>query len=63
MTAAWRIISVEVLPEARLRVRFVDATAGEVQMQAFLQAPEVVGTVFEPLRDPGFVQDERGRIS
>ena len=46
--------SVEVLPVARLRVRFVDGTAGEVEMQGFLQGPEVVGTVFEPLRDPGF---------
>jgi hypothetical protein len=36
MTAAWRVTSVEVLPEARLRVRLVDGTAGEVQMQAFL---------------------------
>jgi uncharacterized protein DUF2442 len=53
--APWRVTSVEVLPEARLGVRFVDGTAGEVQMQAFLAAPEVVGTVFEPLRDPGFL--------
>jgi len=54
-TAAWRVTSVEVLPQARLRVSFVDGTAGQVEMQAFLQGPEIVGTVFEPLRDPGFL--------
>jgi hypothetical protein len=42
----------EVLPDARLRVSFGDGTAGEVEMEAFLQGPGVVGTVFEPLRDP-----------
>ena len=54
-TAAWRVTSVEVRPDARLRVRFVDGTAGDVEMRRFLQGGEVVGTVFEPLRDPGFV--------
>ena len=44
-TAAWRITSVEVLSDARLRVRFVDGTTGEVEMQGFLHGPEVVGTV------------------
>jgi len=50
--APWRVTSVEVLPDARLRVSFVDGTAGEVEMEEFLQGPDVVGTVFEPLRDP-----------
>jgi hypothetical protein len=54
-TAAWRVTSVEVLPDARLRVRFIDGTMGEVDMQGFLKGPEVAGTVFEPLRDPGFL--------
>jgi len=54
-TAAWRVTSVEALPDARLRVRFVDGTTGEVDMLGFLQGTEVVGTVFEPLRDPGFL--------
>lgn len=53
--SAWRVTSVEVLTDARLRVSFVDGTAGEVEMEAFLQRPDVVGTVFEPLRDPGFL--------
>ncbi len=53
--APWRVTSVEVLPGARLRVRFIDGTAGEVHMQAFLQEPATAGTVFEPLRDPGFL--------
>jgi hypothetical protein len=53
--ASWRVTSVEVLPEARLRVRFIDGTTGEVHMQALLRAPATAGTVFEPLRDPGFL--------
>ncbi len=53
--AAWRVTSVEVLPDARLRVRFIDGTTGEVDMQGFLKGQEVAGTVFEPLRDPGFL--------
>ena len=52
--APWRVTSVEVLPEG-LRVRFIHGTTGEVHMQAFLQAPGTAGTVFEPLRDPGFL--------
>jgi len=35
-----------------LRVAFTDGTAGEVDMRTFLSSPNVVGTVFEPLRDP-----------
>jgi hypothetical protein len=51
------VTSVNVLPDARLRVIFVDGTAGEVHMKAFLNKPIVDGTVFEPLRDPAiFVQ-------
>ena len=42
----------QVLPDARLRVTFVDGTAGEVHMNSFLSDPSVDGTVFEPLRDP-----------
>jgi hypothetical protein len=49
--------SVHVLPDARLRVAFVDGTAGEVHMKSFLSDPRIDGTVFEPLRDPAiFVQ-------
>lgn len=51
-TVPWRLESVTVLPEARLRVTFVDGTTGEVDMLAFLTARFVDGTVFEPLRDP-----------
>jgi Protein of unknown function (DUF2442) len=43
---------VTALPGARLHVTFVDGTAGEVDMQAFLASPKLDGTVFEPLRDP-----------
>ncbi len=51
-TVPWRVSSVAVLPDARLRVTFVDGTAGEVHMRGFLSNPKVDGTVFEPLRDP-----------
>jgi len=51
-TVPWRVTSVTVLPDARLRVAFVDGTAGEVHMKSFLRSPTVAGTVFEPLRDP-----------
>ena len=51
-TVAWRLTSVAALPDARLRVTFVDGTAGEVHMISFLSDPKVNGTVFESLRDP-----------
>lgn len=51
-TVAWRLTSVAVLPDARLRVTFVDGTTGEVHMRLFLSDPKVNGTVFESLRDP-----------
>ena len=51
-TVPWRVTSVTALPDARLRVTFVDGTAGEVDMRAFLGNPKLDGTVFEPLRDP-----------
>jgi hypothetical protein len=30
----------------------MDGTEGEVDMEAFLRSKEVLGTVFEPLRNP-----------
>jgi len=51
-TVAWRLTSVTALPDARLRVTFVDGTTGEVHMRAFLADPKLDGTVFEPLRNP-----------
>ncbi len=51
-TVPWRVTSVTALADARLHVTFVDGTAGEVDMQAFLRSPKLDGTVFEPLRDP-----------
>jgi hypothetical protein len=50
-TAPWRVVSVAALPDARLRVAFVDGTEGEVQMKLFLASPRAAGTVFEALRD------------
>jgi hypothetical protein len=49
--APWRVESAEALPRARLRVAFVDGTAGEVEMEASLATDAVTGTVFEALRD------------
>jgi hypothetical protein len=40
------------LPDARLRVTFVDGTTGEIDLRAFLSDPKIGGTVFESLRDP-----------
>jgi hypothetical protein len=51
-TVAWRVTSVAVLPEARLRVTFVDGTTGEVHMRTFLADRKLDGTVFEALRNP-----------
>lgn len=56
-TVAWRVTAVNAIPDARLRVTFVDGTAGEVHMKSFLSDASVDGTIFEPLRDPAiFVQ-------
>ncbi|MGH8645880.1 MAG: DUF2442 domain-containing protein [Gammaproteobacteria bacterium] len=51
-TVPWRVRSVSALPEFRLRVTFVDGTAGEVEMSALLRSTEIDGTVFALLRDP-----------
>ena len=50
-TVPWRVASVMVLPDSRLRVTFVDRTVGEVDMRRFLNKPVIDGTIFEPLRD------------
>jgi hypothetical protein len=49
---SWRVASVTALPDARLRVTFVDSTSGEVEMSAFLRSSALDGTLFEELRDP-----------
>ena len=51
-TVPWRVTSVTALPDARLRVTFVDGTSGEIEMGAFLGSPVLNGTIFEALRDP-----------
>lgn len=43
MAGAWRLISVEVLPEARLRVRFVDGTAGGCRCRPSSRRPKSSG--------------------
>ncbi len=51
-SVAWRVTAVRALPNARLRVTFVDGTSGEVEMGGFLGSAALDGSVFEPLRDP-----------
>jgi hypothetical protein len=46
------VVAVSVLPEFRLHVKFVDGTAGEVDMSTLLRSAEIDGTVFTSLRDP-----------
>jgi hypothetical protein len=58
-TVPWRVISVIVLPDAQLKVTFVDRTSGKVDMRAFLSSPNIDGTVFEPLRDPTVFAEAR----
>ena len=48
---SWRVTSVTVLPDVRLRVIFVDGATGEVHMKSCLSDASVNGTIFEPLRD------------
>jgi hypothetical protein len=50
-TVPWRVESVTVGDDARLRVRFVDGTEGDVDLRAFLADPAVEGTPFEALRE------------
>ena len=47
----WRVTTVAALPEARLRVSFVDGAVGEVHLRSFLSSAMIDGTIFEPLRD------------
>ncbi len=48
----WRVAAIEMLPEYRLRVEFVDGTNGEVDLGPLLRSDAVTGTIFEPLREP-----------
>ena len=43
----------------RLHVAFVDGTAGVVHLNAFIESPVVVGTLFEPLRDASYFRRVR----
>jgi hypothetical protein len=63
----WRVATVEALPGNRLRVCFVDGTAGEVELAGLLGKEEMRGTVFEPLaRNPDLFRrvfvDEFGAV-
>lgn len=55
----WRVSRVEAKPGFCLDVQFMDGTKGEVRLERFLKSAGVVGTVFEPLRDPAFFAQAR----
>jgi hypothetical protein len=64
--APWRVVRVEARPGLRLHVTFADGTAGEVQLQPFLESARVAGTIFEALRDPALftqAQVELGAVT
>ena len=52
--APWRVASVRPDDDFRLRVVFVDGTAGDVHLRRFIESPSVKGTLFEALRDSGY---------
>lgn len=50
MTARWRVSAVQALADFKLRVRFVDATEGTLDLFEFIHSPGA--GVFSPLSDP-----------
>jgi len=52
--APWRAVAVCVGPDKTLAVRFVDGTAGRVELGRFLSGQGIEETVFEALRDDLF---------
>jgi len=59
--AAWRVAEVEALPGFRLRVRFNDGSAGNIDMAAFIKS-EAAG-VFACLRDEKLFRQVGLRLS
>jgi Protein of unknown function (DUF2442) len=58
-SAPWRLVSVRSDDDFRLHVVFVDGTAGDVHLHAFIESPTVDGTLFEQLRDPAYFRQVR----
>ncbi len=50
--APWRVSAARLVEHGLLAVEFVDGTGGSVDMRPLLESDRVIGTVFEPLRDP-----------
>jgi hypothetical protein len=50
--APWRVRTVRVVDHGVLDVEFVDGVRGEVDLRPRLQRPDIVGSAWEPLRDP-----------
>jgi hypothetical protein len=57
--APWRVVSVRPEDDFRLHVDFVDGTAGDVHLRAFIESLSTNGTLFELLRDPGYFRQVR----
>jgi Protein of unknown function (DUF2442) len=57
--APWRLASVRPDEDFRLHVVFVDGTAGDVHLRAFIESPAANGTLFEPLREPRYFRQVR----
>ena len=57
--APWRVVSVRPDDDFRLRVIFVDGTAGDVHLRAFIESPSTNGTLFEALRDSDYFRQVR----
>lgn len=50
----WRVASVEVMPDFKLHVRFVDGTQGTVNLSAMIHSPDA--GVFSALTDPALFE-------
>jgi hypothetical protein len=57
--APWRVVSVRPDENFRLHVVFVDGTAGDVHLGAFIESTSIKGTLFERLRDPTYFRQVR----
>ena len=58
-SAPWRLVSARSGDDFRLHVVFVDGTAGDVHLRAFIESPTVNGTLFEQLRDLTYFRQVR----
>jgi hypothetical protein len=55
----WRVVAAEAIGDTTVRVTFADGTTGEVRLARLPDSVQVVGTVFEYLRDPRLFRELR----